>query len=100
MMIEVRAKPLDVLMCKSIEDGGFKGAHEANGDVRILINTFQTYWPNWLKVMNDNDRNMCAYETCQTMIDLHTLYIAKRRKIVSRVEAQLDEMPDRFCTDR
>jgi hypothetical protein len=34
---------------------------------------------------------MCACETCQTMNDLHTAYIAKRRKVVSRVEAQLDE---------
>ena len=64
LIIEIKAKPLRVIMYKSVADSGFKGAREAHGDVRISINTMQTYWPNWLKVMNDNNRNMCAYETC------------------------------------
>jgi hypothetical protein len=87
-------------MCKTVDKGGFKGAHAANGDVRFSLMTLRTYWPNWLKIMTDDDRNMCACETCQTMNDLHDAYVAKRRKIIARTEATLKEMPGRFRMDR
>lgn len=60
----------------------------------------RVYWSSWLKVMNDNDWSMCACETCQTISDLHTAYIAKRRKIVAQTEADLCDMPDKFCSRR
>ena len=100
IMIEVKANPCHVLMCKSVADGGYKGARTENDDVRILSSMLRVYWLNWLMVMNDNDCNMCACKTCQTISNLHTAYIAKRRKIVARTEAKLYDMPDRFRSDQ
>ena len=42
--------------------------------------------------MDDADMNMCACETCQTMDDLYTAYVAKRRKIIVRARVTLEEM--------
>ena len=87
-------------MCKSVDDGGFVDARDENNKVRFSEKTVRTYWPNWLKIMTENDKNMCACETCQTMNDLHVAYTAKRRKLVARAEVKLKDMPERSRADR
>ena len=42
--------------------------------------------------MSNNDMNMCACETCQNMDDLHSGMVAKRRKIIAKFDAKLEEM--------
>ena len=99
ILIDCSVQRLHVLMCKTVDKGGFKRAHAANGDIRFSEMTLRTYWPNWLKIMTDQDRNMCACKTCQTMNDLYVAYVAKRRKIIARTETTLKEMPGRFRMD-
>ena len=79
-------------MCKEVKDGGYKRARNLNGKVRFSLTTIRTYWPNWLKQMSNADMNMCACETCQNMDDLHAGLIGKRRKIIARFEAKLEEL--------
>ena len=93
ILISVCPRQLHVLMCSDHEkDGGYKGARDHQGNVRFSLKTIRTYWPNWLRIMDDADMNMCACETCQTMDDLHTAYVAKRRKIIVRAKVALEEM--------
>ena len=57
ILIDCSVEPIHLLMCKTVDEGGFKGAHTANGDVRFSLHILRTYWPNWLKIMTDNDQN-------------------------------------------
>ena len=79
-------------MCKDVKDGGYKGARDRHGRVWFSLTTIRTYWPNWLKKMSNDDMNMCACETCQNMDDLHAGMVGKRRKIIARFDAKLEEM--------
>ena len=93
ILISVCPRQLHVLMCNDPEkEGGYKGARDHQGNVRFLLETIPTYWPIWLKIMNDADMNMCACQTFQIMDNLHTGYIAKRRKITQREKVALEEM--------
>jgi hypothetical protein len=94
-LIEIKPEALHVLMCKPVEDGGYAGARDPSGPVKFSVMTLRTYWPNWLKIMTDNDRTMCACETCQTSQDLHSAYLAKRKDIVTRSKAKLKAMTGR-----
>ena len=88
------------MMCQSVGKDRFLSARNKNGNVPFLEEIMRTYWLNWLKNRSNNDRNMCACETCQTMNDLHVAYIAKRRKLIARTKAQLKEMPGRSQADQ
>ena len=79
-------------MCKDVKDGGYRFARDLFGHVRFSLTTIRIYWPSWLKKMSNNDMNMCACETCQNMDDLHSGMVAKRRKIIAKFDAKLEEM--------
>ena len=77
-----------------VEESQCVGAKSLEGKGLFSLRMMCMFCSNWQEIMNSNDRNMCACETCQSMNDLQTAYLAKIGKILSWVKPTLLQMPD------
>ena len=93
VLISVCPCALHVHMMKNKNEGGYEPARDnATGDARYSLSTIVNYWPNWLTIMNDGHKNMCACKICTEMDDLHTAMKCKRRQICNAVKAEIEDM--------
>jgi len=83
-----------VEMCMPVEESGFDGARDEEGNIVISETAMCRHWPNWVKFKTKRYKNMCVCDKCGVPTEAHESLSLNRQKALQKLKSTVKRMRD------